>query len=130
MKTDPIADMLTRIRNAIAVRKREVVLPHSKLKETVAQVLAGANFIDRVEVTPASVGKTLRIVINSEDANARITEIERMSRPGRRMYVAADDIPKVRQGRGLVIISTSHGVMTGKQARKQGFGGELLCSIY
>lgn len=130
MKTDPIADMLTRIRNAIAVQKREVVLPHSKLKETVAKVLAGADFIDRVEVTPASVGKSLRIVINSEDANARITEIERLSRPGRRLYVAADEIPQVRQGRGVVIVSTSHGVMTGNEARKKRLGGELICKVY
>lgn len=130
MKTDPIADMLTRIRNAIAVRKREVVLPHSNLKETVAKVLASADFIDRVEVTPANVGKSLKIVINSEDANARITEIERLSRPGRRVYVAANEIPQVRQGRGLVIVSTSHGVMTGYEARKKRLGGELICKVY
>lgn len=130
MNTDPIADMLTRIRNAISVRKREVVLPHSNIKETVAKTLAGANFIDRIEVTPATVGKQLKIVINSEDANARITSIERLSKPGRRMYVNADEIPSVQQGRGIVIISTSKGVMTGRDAKKQRLGGELICKVY
>jgi small subunit ribosomal protein S8 len=130
MNTDPIADMLTRIRNAISVRKREVVLPHSNIKETVAKTLASANFIDRIEVTPATVGKQLKIVINSEDANARITEIERLSKPGRRLYVNADEIPSVQQGRGIVIISTSKGVMTGREAKKQRLGGELICKVY
>lgn len=130
MNTDPIADMLTRIRNAISVRKREITLPHSNLKETVAKTLASANFIDRVEVSPATVGKQLKIVINSEDANARITNIERLSKPGRRSYVSADDIPTVQQGRGIVVISTSKGVMTGREAKKQRLGGELICKVY
>ncbi len=130
MNTDPIADMLSRIRNAIAVRKREVVLPHSNMKETVAKVLASSNYVDRVEVTPATVGKQLKIVINQEDTNARITNIERMSTPGRRMYVGADKIPMVKQGRGVIIVSTSHGVMTGREARKARLGGELICKVY
>jgi len=130
MNTDPIADMITRIRNAISVNKREIVLPHSNIKETVAKTLADSNFIDRVEVTPASVGKQLKIVINSEDANARITSIERLSTPGRRVYVGVEEIPTVQQGRGLVIVSTSKGVMTGREAKKQRLGGELICKVY
>ena len=130
MNTDPIADMITRIRNAISVNKREIVLPHSNIKETVAKTLADSNFIDRVEVTPASVGKQLKIVINSEDANARITSIERLSTPGRRVYVRVEEIPTVQQGRGLVIVSTSKGVMTGREAKKQRLGGELICKVY
>jgi len=130
MNTDPIADMLTRIRNAISVSKREVVLPHSNIKETVAKALADANFIDRIEVSPATVGKQLKIVINSEDAQARITSIERLSKPGRRVYVAAEEIPTVQQGRGIVVISTSKGVMTGREAKKQRLGGELICKVY
>ena len=130
MNTDPIADMLTRIRNAISVNKNEVSLPHSNLKETVAKTLASANFIDRVEVKPATVGKQLKIVINSEDSNARITMIERLSKPGRRVYVAASEIPSVQQGRGIVVISTSKGVMTGNEAKKQRLGGELICKVY
>lgn len=130
MNTDPIADMLTRIRNAISANKSEVLLPHSNLKETVAKTLAKSNFIDRVEVLPATVGKQLKIVIHSEDSNARITLIERMSKPGRRVYVSAGEIPNVQQGRGIVVISTSKGVMTGNEAKKQRLGGELICKVY
>ncbi len=130
--TDPIADMLTRMRNAIAVGKREVTLPHSRLKEMVAQVLAGSNFIDRVEVNDnvAGPGKQLRVVINSEDAAARITSIERVSTPGRRVYVSAGRIPKVKGGRGIVVVSTSKGLMTGTEAGKARLGGELICKVY
>lgn len=128
--TDPIADMLSRIRNAIAVRKHEVVLPHSKVKESVAQLLVENNFLDRVSVTDASIGKTLHININDESSNARITEIKRLSTPGRRYYVAAKDIPVVKSGRGIVIVSTSKGLMTGAQAKTAGVGGELICRVY
>ncbi len=128
--TDPIADMLSRIRNAIAVRKTEVLLPHSKVKEAVASLLQENNFIDRVSVTDASIGKTLHVTINGENSNARITEIKRLSTPGRRYYVAAKDIPSVKSGRGIVIVSTSQGLMTGKQAKSAGVGGELICRVY
>jgi len=128
--TDPIADMLTRIRNAINVRKSEVSLPHSKIKEAVARSLQVNGFIDAVSVTDLSVGKQLHIVINAEDANARITEIKRLSKPGRRQYSNAREIPTVKRGRGIVIVSTSKGLMTGNEAKAQGLGGELIASIY
>ena len=128
--TDPIADMLTRIRNAIAVRKTEVSLPHSNLKESVARLLAESNFIDGVSVSDAPVGKILTVRINGEDSNARITEIVRLSKPGRRYYVAAREIPVVKRGRGVVIVSTSQGMMTGDHARDQKVGGELICKVY
>lgn len=128
--TDPIADMLTRIRNAIAVRKTEVVLPHSKLKEAVAKLLVDSKFVSDLRVSDATIGKSLVLVLNDENANSPITEIKRLSKPGRRYYVGADEIPTVKHGRGLVIISTSKGVMTGNEAKKQGIGGELICSIY
>ena len=128
--TDPIADMLTRIRNAIAVRKTEVLLPHSKVKESVASLLQENNFIDRVTVTDASIGKTLHVSINSDECNARITEIKRLSTPGRRYYVSAKEIPSVKSGRGIVIVSTSKGMMTGTQAKAAGIGGELICKVY
>jgi small subunit ribosomal protein S8 len=128
--TDPIADMLTRIRNAIAVRKNEIVMPHSKVKESVAKLLKENRFITDVKVADAAVGKTLHIVINSDDENARITEIVRLSTPGRRMYSGSDKIPTVMRGRGLVIVSTSKGMMTGFEAKKQGIGGELICKVY
>jgi small subunit ribosomal protein S8 len=128
--TDPISDMLTRIRNAIAVRKAEVSLPHSKIKESVAKLLKDSNFIDGVSVDDAAVGKTLKVRINDDSANARITEIVRLSKPGRRYYVAARDIPTVKRGRGIVIVSTSRGLMTGDQARQAKVGGELICKVY
>ena len=128
--TDPISDMLTRIRNAIAVRKSEVSLPHSKVKESVARLLKDSNFIDSVSVSSAPIGKTLTVTINNEDSNARITEIVRLSKPGRRYYVSSRDIPTVKRGRGVVLISTSKGLMTGEQAKTQKVGGELICKVY
>ncbi|HEX8226535.1 MAG TPA: 30S ribosomal protein S8 [Candidatus Saccharimonadales bacterium] len=128
--TDPIADMLTRIRNAIAVRKGEVVMPHSKAKEAVAKLLKDNGFLSAIRVSDATIGKTLSITINGESENARITEIQRLSKPGRRYYVGAKEIPVVKRGRGVVIVSTSKGMMTGKQAQAQGVGGELICKVY
>jgi small subunit ribosomal protein S8 len=128
--TDPIADMLTRIRNAIAVRKNQISMPHSKVKEAVAKLLKENNFVNGIEVTEAGIGKTLKVTINSETENARITEIERLSKPGRRMYTNVDGIPTVKRGRGLVIISTSKGMMTGGQAKSQRLGGELICKVF
>ncbi len=128
--TDPIADMLSRIRNAIAVRKNEVSMPHSKAKEAVAQLLKDNGFLSAVNTSDAAIGKTLTITINSESDNARITEITRLSKPGRRFYTKAKEIPTVKRGRGLVIVSTSKGMMTGVEARNQGVGGELICKVY
>lgn len=128
--TDPISDMLTRIRNAIMVQKREVVLPHSKVKQNVAQLLADNGYVDSVAVVDAELPKMLRITVNPENTNARITEISRISKPGRRFYVRADEIPTVKRGRGIVIVSTSKGVMTGAEAKKQRVGGELICKVY
>ncbi len=128
--TDPIADMLTRVRNAILVRKNEVVMPHSKAKQSVAEILKNNGFLKDVAVLDASVGKTLKLVINEESENAPITEIVRMSKPGRRYYVKAKDIPTVKRGRGIVVVSTSRGVMTGQDAKAQSVGGELICKVY
>jgi small subunit ribosomal protein S8 len=128
--TDPIADMFTRLRNAIAVRKAEVSLPHSNIKESVARLLQASNFIDGVSVEKAPIGKTLTVKINDENSNARITEIVRLSKPGRRYYVTAREIPTVKRGRGVVIVSTSQGLMTGDQAREAHIGGELICKVY
>lgn len=128
--TDPIADMFTRIRNAIAVRKYEVSLPHSGIKESVARLLQDSNFIDDVSVHDAAVGKTLKIQISNENNNARITQIVRVSKPGRRYYVNAQEIPIVKRGRGIVIVSTSKGLMTGDQAKTEHIGGELICKVY
>jgi len=122
--------MLTRIRNAIAVRKTEVSLPHSNVKEAVAELLKDSGFIDGVAVEKAPVGKTMTLTINAEGTNARITEIARLSKPGRREYAGSEKIPTVKRGRGLVIVSTSKGIMSGADAKKQGVGGELICKVY
>ncbi|MFA5003965.1 MAG: 30S ribosomal protein S8 [Candidatus Saccharimonadales bacterium] len=128
--TDPIADMLTRIRNAINVQKNEVSLPHSKAKEAVAHLLKKSGFVSNVRVTDLSVGKQLTITIHGESENARITEIKRLSKPGRREYAPASKIPTVKHGRGVVIVSTSKGMMTGAEAKAAKIGGELIASVY
>ena len=128
--TDPIADMFTRIRNALAVNKQEISLPHSKTKEAVARLLQSSSYVNDVSVADATIGKVLKIKLHNDDANARITEIVRLSKPGRRLYSSADKIPTVKQGRGILIVSTSKGIMTGSQARKQRLGGELICKVY
>lgn len=128
--TDPIADMLARIRNALAVNKTEIVLPHSNIKEAIARLLKDNRYIDAVKVVDVSVGKSLTLALHSQDSNAHITEIVRLSKPGRRMYTSADKMPSVKQGRGIVIVSTSKGMMTGYQAKKERIGGELICKVY
>lgn len=122
--------MLTRVRNAIAVGKTEVSLPHSKAKENVAISLRNNGFLQDVSVTDLSVGKQLHIVINLDGENAKITEIKRLSKPGRRAYTNAREIPQIKRGRGVLIISTSKGLMTGEEARTLGVGGELICQVY
>lgn len=130
VSTDPIADMLSRIRNALAVNKGEINLPHSNTKEAVARLLKASKYIDDVKVATAPVGKSLTLVLHGENTNSRITEIVRLSKPGRRLYTSADKMPSVKQGRGIVIVSTSKGLMTGYDARKQRIGGELICKVY
>jgi small subunit ribosomal protein S8 len=128
--TDPIADMLSRIRNAFAVNKSQVILPHSKIKETVAKILAENGFLTSVQTRQDGDRKWLEITVNPEGANSTITEIDRISKPGRRVYVASEAIPTVKRGRGIVVISTSKGIMTGQEARTKRLGGELICQVY
>ena len=130
--TDPIADMLTRIRNGYAVSKDTVSLPHSKTKEAVARLLSDNNFIGpvKVEAAASGIGNTLVLQLTPADAKNHITEIVRISRPGRRTYASATKIPVIKRGRGVVIISTSKGMMTGDQAKKEKVGGELICKVY
>jgi small subunit ribosomal protein S8 len=129
--TDPIADMLSRIRNAIAVNKHEIDLPHSNVKERVAMILANNGFIDEVKQVKDDDGrKRLIIQINPEGTNSLITEIARVSTPGRRLYVKSKEIPKIKSGRGIVVVSTSQGMMTGEEARTKRLGGELICKVY
>ena len=130
VSTDPIADMLTRIRNALAVRQDEVRMPHSKIKQSVADILVENKYIAGTSVEGEGVEKSLVIQIVGASSQSPITEIKRVSKPGRRVYAKVKDIPTIKQGRGLVIVSTSKGVMTGTQAREQKLGGEVLCQVY
>lgn len=130
VSTDPLADMLTRIRNAAAVNKDAVSMPHSNLKEAVAKILSSNNFVGAVSVNDEGLVKQLVIDLARSNGRQVITEVTRMSKPGRRLYSNADSIPTYKGGRGIVIISTSKGIMTGQEAKKQRLGGELICQIY
>src|SRR5215831_9017780 len=129
--TDPIADMLTRIRNAAQGRHPKVDMPASRLKVEIARILKEEGYISNYKTGDESGHSSLTIFLKYGPKGERvITRIERVSRPGSRVYVSKDDIPRVLGGLGINIVTTSHGVMTGRQARKQGFGGEVLCNIY
>jgi small subunit ribosomal protein S8 len=128
--TDPIADLLTRIRNAAMVGKNEVRVPSSKIKKVVAEQLKKNRYLADVKVEAGKPRDTLVITIHKPGENSPINELTRLSKPGRRVYVGAGEIPKVKSGRGLVLISTSKGVITGQEAVKARLGGELLLKVY
>jgi len=128
--TDPIADMLARIRNAVLVNKSSVSMPHSKIKENVAKILKQEGFVHDVKSETVGGFKRLQITINEVGSNAKISDIQRVSKPGRRLYSKASDIPVVMNGRGMVILSTSQGIMPGDEARRKKMGGELICQVY
>ena len=132
--TDPIADLLTRIRNASTAQLAEVLVPASKLKAEVVRILKEEGYVERFSVEAApegEPGERIRIVLRyTEDRRPVITGIQRASRPGRRHYVDHDHIPKVQGGLGTAIISTSHGVMTGHDARRERVGGEVMCHVW
>lgn len=130
VSTDPIADMLTRIRNALAVQKTEVRMPHSNIKHSVANILVENKYIVSTKIEGEGIEKTLVLQIVEEDASSPITEIRKVSKPGRRVYSKVKDIPTIKQGRGMVIVSTSKGIMTGDDAKRQKLGGEVLCQVY
>lgn len=122
--------MLTRIRNAIAVRKDEVRMPHSNVKKSVADILALNKYVVGTSIEGEGIDKSLVIQISDAKGTSPITELSRISKPGRRVYVKVKDIPTVKQGRGLVIVSTSKGIMTGNEAKEQKLGGEIICRVY
>lgn len=128
--TDQIADLITRIRNAIMVGKTEIRVPTSKLKVAVTDGLVKAGYLESYEVEEGEPRGTLHVVINQDGENARITEITKVSKPGRRIYTSAEDIPTIKSGRGVVLISTSKGIMTGRNAKKEHLGGEILVKVY
>jgi small subunit ribosomal protein S8 len=131
MMTDPIADLLTRIRNAQAAELPSTSVRFSKVKENIAHILKSEGFITDVKVSGEGIEKHIELGIRYDpEGRPMILGLERVSRPGRRVYVGADDIPKVLGGLGVAIVSTSQGVMTGNQARRRHVGGEVLCRVW
>ncbi|RME70828.1 MAG: 30S ribosomal protein S8 [Chloroflexi bacterium] len=131
--TDPIADMLTRIRNAASAKHTQVAMPSSKLRQEIARILKEEGYIKDYEVLPGKVYPTLLIHLKyTQDRRPKpvISGLVRVSKPGRRAYSGAREIPRVRSGLGIAIVSTSKGVMTGEQARRLGVGGEILCYVW
>lgn len=127
--TDPIADMLTRIRNAQRARKETVTIPASALKLAIVEVLKQEGYVDSVESGADGAKRSITVGLKYHRNEPVIERIERVSRPGLRVYAGADDLPKVQGGLGVAIVSTSGGVMTDRQARTQGRGGEVLCIV-
>ncbi|GIW42877.1 MAG: 30S ribosomal protein S8 [Candidatus Binatia bacterium] len=129
--TDPIADMLTRIRNACAARKEAVEVPWSKLKETIVRILKQEGFVEDFAVIQKDRKPWILVTLRYDGQNRPvITGLKRVSKPGLRVYVGVEEIPSVRQGLGISILSTPAGVLTDRQARQRRVGGELLCSVW
>ena len=131
MTSDPIADMLTRVRNAIRARHPKVDVPASNLKTEIARILKEEGYIANYKVAEEGVKKVIKIYLKyATDNSPVISGIERVSRPGCRSYSGMNDIPRVQGGLGISILTTPRGVMTGRNARREGVGGEILCSVW
>lgn len=131
MVTDPIADMLTRIRNAVAVGHERVVMPSSKLKVDIAQILVNEGFIDRFQISDNGHRSDLELVLRyAERRKPVIIGLKRVSRPGHRVYRGAKELPRVQGGLGVAVVSTSQGLMPDREARKRSLGGEILCEVW
>lgn len=135
MTNDPISDMLTRIRNAAAVRKPEVVMPYSKMKHRIADILQAEGYVGKVSKDEASEAAgtrfaQLRIGLKYNGKQSVIKDMKRVSKPGLRVYKGSERLPIVLNNLGIAIVSTSQGVMTNKDAKKKGIGGEILCEVY
>lgn len=129
--SDPIADMLTRIRNAVMVRHDSVLIPASKTKLAIARVLKQEGFIDNYEVVRGKPHRVIKVNLKYDETNRPfISGLERVSKPGLRVYIGRHEIPRVAGGLGIAVLSTSKGVKTGQQAWRQGTGGELLCYVW
>ncbi len=129
--SDPIADMLTRIRNAIMARHDSVLIPTSRMKLRIASILKGEGFINDYEVLRGKPHRVIKIYLKYDDKNQPVLSgLERISKPGLRIHVQRKEIPRVYGGLGIAILSTSKGMMTGQQAWRRGIGGELLCNVW
>ena len=127
---DQVADLITRIRNAIMVGKNEILVPTSKLKAGVVEVLAKNGYIASYEVVDGKPRGMLHVIINEPGTIAKVNEISKVSKPGRRVYSSADELPTIKSGRGMIIVSTSKGLMTGREAKKNRLGGEILVKVW
>jgi small subunit ribosomal protein S8 len=131
MLTDPISDYLTRIRNALAADHTDVEIPASRLKKEISRILTEQGYVSGYEVQPTTVGEVIRIQLKyTDDRRPVISGLERVSRPGRRRYVAQAEVPRVQGGMGTTIMSTSTGVMTGHEAKAKGVGGEVVAYVW
>jgi small subunit ribosomal protein S8 len=131
MLTDPVADYLTRIRNALRADLPEVEIPASRLKKEMSRILAEQGYITSFELEPTAVGESIKIQLKyTDDRDPVISGLKRVSRPGRRRYVGGTQVPKVQGGMGTAILSTSAGVMTGHEAREKGVGGEVVAYVW
>ncbi len=128
--TDQIADLLTRIRNAMMVGKTEIWVPTSRLKVAVVDGLKKSGYLKDYNLEKSTPRDILHVVICEKGKNPTITEIEKVSKPGRRIYAGVNEIPTVKSGRGIVLLSTSKGIMTGQEAKKARLGGEILVKVY
>lgn len=129
--TDPIGDLLTRVRNAAMARLAECVIPHSKLKQRIAEILREEGYLNGVEESKDAAGhKTLVVRLKYVDGTPAITGIRRVSTPGRRLYSGTTELPRVLRGLGIAILTTSKGVMTDASARRQKVGGEIICTVW
>lgn len=128
--TDQIADLITRIRNAVMVGKTEIRVPTSKLKQSIVEILVKNGYLASFEVEAAEPRGMLHVTISEPGSIAKINEITKISKPGRRVYAGATELPVVKSGRGMVIISTSKGLMTGREAKKNHLGGEILVRVW
>jgi small subunit ribosomal protein S8 len=132
MYTDPIADYLTRVRNAVTANHRVVEIPASNLKKEITKILFDQGYILSYKFDDSTVQGTIKIALkyNKETKESVIKKIQRISKPGLRKYAGANEMPRILNGLGIAIVSTSHGVMTGKQAQRENVGGEVLCYVY
>lgn len=131
MHTDPIADMLTRLRNANTALHPEVSMPSSQLKEEIAKILASEGYVDSYKVEDARVGKKLTVTLRYADNRSRVIKgLRRVSKPGHRVYKGATELDRVRGGIGVSIVSTSDGLLTDREARRRNVGGEVLCEVW
>lgn len=130
MVNDPIGDMLAQIKNAVLARRNVVELPYSRMKMAVAALLQSEGYIETAEKTGTDPKATLKLVLRYEDGAPVISDLKRKSKPGLRVYIGKDAIPTVVGGMGIAILSTPEGILTGKEAKKRGVGGELLCEVW